>query len=266
MKFSSMLLYVDDEFPSEKTFEQLLYKGTKQYRKGNNLYSIDQTFDNDNSYWMYFQYDNEFLYTDKVVDTVDNSEKDNPRPKSQVEMRYQLFACYDFNRKLLYVSDYSKKSTITDYISDMLQVSTNVKNVLTSIEEFTSIYKCLKSVSFFQRRSIFTLSDDSIFKKQANLFGLDLPEHSKLKVDYGNSPVGIVRTVLQDWKQKHDSGEFEDIVLIGVDDSGFESTFNFSTMVASIEIELQKDENFRYNPQMVKALLLAKLGEYCGKK
>lgn len=166
MKFSSMLLYVNDEFPTMQTFETLLDVGRKLYRKGKFLYSIEQTLINDRYYWMYFQYDNENLYTDTVVDTLDNSAKNNPRPKNQVEMRYQLFACYDLERHLLYLSDYSKKSTITDYMGEMLQVSVTTKNVLKSIDEFVSAVKYLKSVTFAQRRTLFTSEPDSIFQKQ----------------------------------------------------------------------------------------------------
>ena len=260
MKFSSMLLYVDDEFPTKQVFEALLEKSSTFYRKGHFLYSVEQCFVHERYYWMYFQYDNEDLYTDTVVDTFDNSAKSNPRPKNQVEMRYQLFACYDLNRHLLYVSDYSKKSTVTDYIGYMLQKSAMVKNVLKSIDEFTSVVKYLKSVTFTQRRNLFTSTPDSIFKKQANLFGLDLPEHSKLKLDYGAGPIGIVKTTLQSWGQRRDSGEFEDVIVVGIDDTGFENTFNFSTMVSTIEIDLTRDDNYRYNPNNVQVLLLAKLG------
>ena len=93
-----MLLYVNDEFPTTQTFETLLGVSRKLYRKGKFLYSVEQTLIDDRYYWMYFQYDNENLYTDIVVDTLDNSAKNNPRPKNQVEMRYQLFACYDLVR------------------------------------------------------------------------------------------------------------------------------------------------------------------------
>ena len=148
MKFSSMLLYVNDEFPTKRVFERLLEKGRTLYRKGNFLYSIEQELIDDKYFWMYFQYDNESLYTDTVVDTTDNSAKSNPRPKNQVEMRYQLFACYDMERHLLYVSDYSKKSTITDYIEEMLQEPVMVKNVLKSLDEFVAVVKYLKSVTF----------------------------------------------------------------------------------------------------------------------
>lgn len=260
MKFSSMLLYVNDEFPTKRVFERLLEKGRTLYRKGNFLYSIEQELIDDKYFWMYFQYDNESLYTDTVVDTTDNSAKSNPRPKNQVEMRYQLFACYDMERHLLYVSDYSKKSTITDYIEEMLQEPVMVKNVLKSLDEFVAVVKYLKSVTFAQRRTLYTSTTDSIFQRQASMFGLDLPEHSKLKLDYGASPIGIAKTTLQNWQIKRESGEFDDVIVVGVDDAGFESTFNFSTMISSIEIELQRDDNYRFNQYNVQVLLLAKLG------
>ncbi len=260
MKFSSMLLYVNDEFPTMQTFETLLDVGRKLYRKGKFLYSIEQTLINDRYYWMYFQYDNENLYTDTVVDTLDNSAKNNPRPKNQVEMRYQLFACYDLERHLLYLSDYSKKTTITDYMGEMLQVSVTTKNVLKSIDEFVSAVKYLKSVTFAQRRTLFTSEPDSIFQKQVNLYGLDLPEHSKLKFDYGASPIGIVKTTLQNWGAKRNRGEFEDIIIVGLDDAGFENTFNFSTMISYVEIDALRDDNYRFAPDNVRVLLLAKLG------
>ena len=259
MKFSSMLLYVDDNFPNKQTFEQLLQVGGNLYRKGKFLYSVEQSFISNRHFWMYFQYDNENLYSDIVIDTTDNSSKSNPRPKSQVEMRSQLFACYDLQRNLLYVSDYSKKSAITNYIEEMLQKSAIVKNVYKSLDEFPAVVKYLKSVTFTQRRTIFTSTPESIFQRQANMFGLDLPEYSKLKLDYGSSPVGIVRTALQNWELKRESGEFEDVLIVGLDDAGFESTFNFSTMISNVEIDLARDENDRFNPDSVRTLLLEKL-------
>ena len=142
-------------------------------------------------------------------------------------MRYQLFACYDLDRQLLYVSDYGKKATITDYIGDMLQQSASVKNVLKSVDEFVSVVKQLKSVTFTQRRNLFTTSTpNSIFQKQANLYGLDLPDRSKIKLDYGLSPIAMARNVLQNWESKHASGEFEEVIVVGLDDSGLENSFN----------------------------------------
>ena len=185
MKFHAVLLYINDQFPDISIFKNLQEVGQGLYPKGAYLYSVEQEFITDRFYWMYFQYDNAKLYSDKVIDIEDNSVKENPRPKSQVEPRLQLFSCYDLESHILYVSDYSKKATITDYISEMLQKSAQTKNVLRSVDDFLNVVTQLKSVCFTQRRTLFTSKEDSIFKKQANLYGLDLPEKSKIRLDYG---------------------------------------------------------------------------------
>lgn len=261
MKFSAVLLYVNDKFPDISVFKKLSEDGRARYRKGNYLYTIEQDLVADRFYWMYFQYDNESLYTNMVIDTTDNSVKENPRPKYQVEMRSQLFVCYDLDKHILYVSDYQKKATVTDYISEMLQVSAHTKNVLRSLDDFLGVVTQLKSVSFTQRRSLFTSAEDSTFRKQANIYGLDLPERSKVKLDYGSSPIGAYKNAMRGWKKKRDSGEFEDIVIVGLDDSGFENTFNFSTMISSVDINIIKDDDFRYEPTVVKSQLINLLGE-----
>lgn len=143
MKFHAVLLYVNDQFPDILTFKKLQEIGRTLYPKGAYLYSVEQELIADRFYWMYFQYDNAKLYSDKVIDTEDNSVKENPRPKSQVEPRLQLFACYDLDRHILYVSDYTKKATITDYISEMMQKPAHTKNILRSVERF---FKCCNTV------------------------------------------------------------------------------------------------------------------------
>lgn len=260
MKFSSLLLYVNDEFPTKRVFEQVKDKGTQFYRKGKYLYKVEQEFISERYYWMYFQYDNENLYSDIVLDTSDNCEKQNPRPKSQVELRSQLFACYDFRTETLYVSDYAKKNVVSNYIADMLQVETNVKNIFKSLDDFMAANKRLKTITFTQKRVIQATAPDSILKKVANVYGLDLPEHAKIKLDYGASPIGIVKHKMQDWKRLRDEGEFENIVIVGIDDDGIENSFNFSTMVSAIEIELSKNDDDRYDPIVVQPLLIRELG------
>ena len=100
MKFHAVLLYIDDQFPDISIFRKLQEVGRGLYPKGAYLYSVEQKLIADRFYWMYFQYDNAKLYSDKVIDTEDNSVKENPRPKSQVEPRLQLFSCYDLERHI----------------------------------------------------------------------------------------------------------------------------------------------------------------------
>jgi hypothetical protein len=68
-----------------------------------------------------------------VVDIADDSVKDNPRPKNQMELRNQLFACYDLKSRNLYVSNYQKKAAITYFMGDTLQKPVEAKYILSSI-------------------------------------------------------------------------------------------------------------------------------------
>lgn len=58
---------------------------------------------------------------------------------------------------------------------------------------------------------------------------------------------------------KRESGEFEDVIVVGMDDNGLESTFNFSTLISSVEINVIKDDDYRYEPSIVKTLLINQL-------
>lgn len=89
---------------------------------------------------------------------------------------------------------------------------------------------------------------------------MDLPEKSKIRLDYGATPIGAAKNALRDWKMKRESGEFEDVIVVGMDDNGLESTFNFSTLISSVEINIIKDDDYRYEPSIVKTLLVNQLG------
>jgi len=260
MKFSSMLLYINDRFPMLSDFQKLLTVGSSRYWKGSYLNDIEQELVADRFYWMYFQYENANLYSDRVIDITDDSVKENPRPKNQVEMRNQLFACYDLKTGKLYVSDYTKKGTVTAYIGEMLQVNIYTKNIFSSVDEFLGVVTKLRSVSFTQKDSLFNRTDDSIFKKQANIYGLDLPTRSKVKLDYGDTPIGSIRNAMRDWKMKRDSSEFDEVTVVGVDDNGFEKTFDFVTLISSVDINVIKDDDCRFEPVVVKTQLINLLG------
>lgn len=69
----------------------------------------------------------------------------------------------------------------------------------------------------------------------------------------------MVREQLTSWKAKRDRSEFEEIILVGVDDSGFESTFNFSTVIECLEFHVAKNDNDRYDPDAVKNEFLTQI-------
>ena len=264
MKLNSMILYIDDRFPELEDFRDLQKKGNSRFWKGDYLYVVEQEMVGDHFYWLYLQYDNANLYAPHVVDTADDAVKDNPRPKNQVEMRNQLFACYDLKGGNLYVSDYRKKGAITYFMEDTLQKHVDAKYILSSIDEFLCRVKTLKSVSFTQKDNLYNMPENSSFRKVPNIYGLDLPRRSKVKLDYGDTPIGTIRDAMRDWKIKREAGEFEDVVVVGVDDRGIEEIFNFQTTISSLELNVIKDDNGRFEPEAVKAAVINQLGGYDG--
>ena len=266
MKLNSMILYIDGRFPELKDFRNLQEKGNSRFWKGDYLYVVEQEMLADRFYWLYLQYDNANLYAPHVVDIADDEVKNNPRPKSQVEMRNQLFVCYDLKKQKLYVSDYQKKGAITFFMEDTLQIPVKAKYIFSTIDEFLGRVKTLKSVSFTQRDNLYNMPGDSSFRKIANIYGLDLPSRSKVKLDYANTPIGCIRDAMRDWKIKREAGEFEDVVVVGIDDHGIEEVFNFQTTISSLELNVIRDDNGRFEPVAVKAAIISQLGGHDGEE
>ena len=98
MKFTSSVLYVDNNFPTVATFRALMEKKSSYYHKKKYIYALDMDFIEDKFFWMYVQYENKKLYNDRVFDVEDETEKENPKPQNYVEFRQQLFVCYDFEK------------------------------------------------------------------------------------------------------------------------------------------------------------------------
>ena len=260
MKLNAMLLYIDDGVPELADFRRIVEIGSSRFSRDNYMYVVEQELIGERFYWLYLQYDNSNLYAPYVLDVTDDSVKDNPRPKNQMELRNQLFACYDLKVGNLYVSDYRKKAAITDYMEDTLQRTVKAKYIFSSIDEFLSRVSTLKSVSFTQKKNIFNLPEYSLFRKVPSLYGLDLPSRSKVKLDYGDTPIGTIRDAMRDWKVKREAGEFDDIMVVGTDDCGIEEIFNFQTTISSVELKVIKDDNGRFEPEAVKAALINQLG------
>lgn len=100
--------------------------------------------------WMSCRFDNAELYTDHVWNSESKQKENNPRKKSQIECRKQLFVCYDIEKCLLYISDMQKRAFLSNYLEEILGKDVKIKNILKSIEDFQNIVKTLKRVTFIQ--------------------------------------------------------------------------------------------------------------------
>ena len=205
-----------------------------------NLYSFETSIIDDRFFWLSCKYDDAASFVDYVINQRTGEKEVNPRSKSQIEPRKQFFACYDTKTCLLYLTDMTRKATLTAYLSDTIQKQFLIKNVYASVDEFCARVRAIRGFRFTQIDNV-----------------LDLPEKVQLKVGYGDIPVHEGRCIIDRFQKKRD--EFQDVVIIGVDDEGVEQTFDFSSIIKHIEIHPVKDENEQYDPVEVRELLLAEL-------
>lgn len=95
--------------------------------------------------------------------------------------------------------------------------------------------------------------------QQANALGLDMPNKITMQIEYPNTLIGNVKNGIQILKQKREQGYFNDIILIGEDDSGIEQSFNFSSVIKNIEITAIKNEDDRYDKEEVERIFFEKI-------
>lgn len=245
---------------TQDDISKIVSSKNNKYESRNEVYLIERKCVENRYLWMYCQYDNSKLYGEVVLDTQKEKQHKNTRKKNEIELRKQLFVIIDSETHLVYISDIAKKGMVKDYLSEELKENVIIKNVYSSLDEFQDAIKCLKKLKFTQHRNIFNLlGNESIFMQQVSELGLDMPEKITMQIEYPNTLIGSLKNGLQSLKQKREEGYFEDIVLIGVDDSGIEQSFDFSSVVKKIEILPQKNENERYDKDEVERCFFEKI-------
>lgn len=258
--FKTLHIVIENRYISTEDLGKLASSAKNKYVYRNEVYLIERKYIDNRYLWLYCQYDNAKLYGEIVFDTKREKQHKNTRNKNEVELRKQLFIVIDSETHFVYISDIAKKGMVKEYLSEELQADVIIKSVYSSLDEFQDAIKYLKKLKFTQHRNIINVADnESIFMQQVNELGFDMPEKITMQIEYPNTLIGSVRNGIQNIKQKKEQGYFKDIVLIGVDDSGIEQYFNFSSVVKNIEILTQKNDDERYDKEEVERCLFEKI-------
>lgn len=256
MKFKTFQLFINNDFPRLCDLANVVNHGTSIFYNNVEFYKIEKSIFENRFFWMYCQYDNSKLYTDTVWNKISEEEESNPKKKSQIECRNQLFICYDIKQQRLYMNDISKRPFLKKYLHDTLNKDVEIKNIIHSLDDFQKSVQTIKEATFIQERNIVNSAPSSLYSQTANIYGLDAPESMYLKVDCGNQPIRKMLNSLKNFRHKNDTGEFERVVVVGTDDSGIEKSFDFSSIIESIEIHTDKDDNQHFDPNEVRRLIL----------
>lgn len=211
---------------------------------------------NENCIWFEFDYGKPDPIDNKLTNINTGEKKDNQRTNYEAELTHQLFALYDFNKNLLYLSNLNKEKMFEKMIQEKLQKQFIVKKFFKPKDEFISILQEVNEISFTEANNLF--NQDSK-KRQALIdltgtaapvkFTLDTiyPKDSKLKQ--------FIKTLMES-KEKI---ELKELVIKGIDEDGFGFIFNVESFIQKISISCNKEDNGKYSSSKVKTELFKRL-------
>ena len=257
--FRAMQLIVDNKQPTIDDFKEVIDKGNTSFQNNEFMYVVNQDLNCDNNYyWFYAEYENPYTYNDSVIDTVSGTTEKNPRPRQKVELTRQLFGLFCFETGLLYYSNLTKRNIFREYVEKALQKQVIIKNIYTSIDDFTNDISVLKEVCFTEYNNLFK-GKESIMDRNTNIYGLDLPNKLYCKADYGNLLLGKeLKSKLCNLVKKAESSTFGNLVVVGYDDNNIEQVFNLDGVLKTYELKFRDEEGMIDN-EIVKRKLLEKV-------
>ena len=104
MLFKSYSLIIDETYPEISLLKRIAEKGVARLHSNDFSYQYNIQFREERFLFIAVDFDNG-KYSETVYDTESETQKENPKKKSQLEYADQFFACYDAEAKELYLSD-----------------------------------------------------------------------------------------------------------------------------------------------------------------
>lgn len=247
MTFKTFQLILGNRFLDENDFERIA-SFSQRYQYRNDIHSVAIKVIDKRFLWIYSQYEDCDLYGEKIINIENNAEYKNTRKRNEIELRKQLFAMYDNDRKYLYLQDISKKAFLQTYLGEALGDEVIIKNLYTSIENFQEAIANVNSLRFVQYDQIVNrYGENSIFNKTMSILGLDFPNKLTSKIEFNPTPVARMFDALKKINTMKESGYLQEVVIVGTDDNGIEHTFDYKALIRQISLVVNKDKNHRYD-------------------
>jgi len=260
--FSSFELTVGGAFPNDVFLNKAFSPDKENTSFDQELHQIERDIIDERFYWFYSNYGKAMPHRDIVVDTQSLEESENPRTSQQVEPNKQLFAIYDKDSTLFYISNIQKKSLLEEYLKGHTDEEVIIKNVYKNISEFIDEISSLESIKFTGSRDLLNREGD-LFQQLRDIFGYGEPEEFSIEAKYRTSMTDVIKREIMRLAgyQGSNKQDIKTLVCIGKNERGFERVFNTNSFINKIPIPLQKDTQLLFPPEEVKNQAIIKLKE-----
>ena len=258
--FSSLHLIVDGGWPNKKFLNKAFSEEKMQYPQEDFTHKIQRESINSRFYWFYSHYGKAMPRPDFLLDSESGEESKNPRTKTQVEPTGQLFAIYDSDSRMLYISNLNKKTFLENFLFQFAEESVNIKNIFKSRDEFLAIITKLDGISFTSKRNIFNANNDAVTGK-SSIFAHLAPEKLRISVDmdYGTRAKKTIEKIVRQLYEHKNAGELDTLICRGEDEDGIATIFNAESLTSKITISLTRSEEHLFSSEEVKEKIITEL-------
>ncbi len=232
----------EDKFPYEDT-EYIV-----------NCEVIDQ-----NIFWLYARFGKTNPYSNEIINRDTRETGENPKQKNQIELNKQLFCAYVMKDNILYISDFRKQNFLSSYLKQRFNQEFLIKKYFIEPKEFTDTITSIGKISFTSKQNIFT---GDIFTEIEDTLGYGSTECFTFEAKINKASIfDSVKclNLLENLKRRRDNQQIEKMICIGKNDEGVESIFNLDNYLKKIDLNLEQDENGRYDSQKIKNAFLQKI-------
>ena len=264
--FHRCLLYYEEELATKITCEKIVsFSKTLDnhiftYKKMPHEIYVSND-ENNGCLWLYLKSGSALPYDNKVIDIETNEAVSNPRHITQVELRNQYFALYDYNKKLLYLSNLKVIGILSTFFNTAIKDGDiTIKKIVKDFNDVIKSFKSIKSIRLIAKNGLFQQTGN-LFKETINEFGLGVPGQLKIDVDFSYASLNDAAIgKLKELNNKRLGGEFDTFICVGRDDTGLDGVFNMDTFTSSITVKASHDERGMYQDLEVKKELIKQLG------
>lgn len=217
---------------------------------------------------VYFEYGSIYPRTPEVYNTTIQADKENPRWEDEFERNEQTFFIIDSTTQNIYISNFSKKHLIENFLQNYLPGETIVIKNIIDKENFLTTLEEAKTISIAAQPTLFTSNGILwwVLTNDIHNFG-DEVESVELKINYKGirelwrPQRGLVKEFLRRLIREDEDHSVTKLQVVGRSDTSFERIFNAEWIVDKLRVTVPTEENWLFNPDNIFNNVISKIYE-----